>query len=91
MKDPRNRKLAQNLIDYSVSLKPGEMLYLEIKGKEALALGEDIIEHASQKGGAVFWSYSDESLMRQCLKSASEAQMEKLTEIHLSLMKKAAA
>ena len=33
--DPRNTKLAEQLIDYSVELKPGEKIYLEIKGIEA--------------------------------------------------------
>ncbi|MEP0828510.1 MAG: aminopeptidase [bacterium] len=91
MKDPRNAKLAHNLIDYSVSLKPGELLYLEIKGKEALDLSQEIIEHATAKGGTVFWFYSDESLLRQFLKNATDQQFEKLAEVHLQLMRQAAA
>ncbi len=91
MKDPRNAKLAHNLIDYSVSLKPGELLYLEIKGKEALDLSQEIIEHATAKGGTVFWFYSDESLLRQFLKNATDQQFEKLAEVHLQLMRQSAA
>ena len=30
--DPRDRKLAEQLIAYSVKLQPGEKIYLEIKG-----------------------------------------------------------
>lgn len=33
MKDKRNEVLARQLIEYSVKLQPGEVLYLEIKGK----------------------------------------------------------
>ena len=43
MKDPRVTKLAEQLITYSVELKPGEIIYLEIKGLHALNLGQELI------------------------------------------------
>ena len=39
MKDKRNEILARQLIEYSCELVKGEILYLEIKGKETLELG----------------------------------------------------
>ena len=46
MKDKRNEILAKNLIDYSVKLKKGEILYLEIKGIQTIELGKEIVKYA---------------------------------------------
>lgn len=89
MKDKRNEILARQLIDYSIRLKKGEILYLEIKGKDTLELGKQVIRLASEKGATPFWFYSDESLMRQWLKSAGDQQFERQAELHLELMKRA--
>ncbi len=91
MKDKRNEILAKNLIDYSVRLQPGEILYLEMKGKETLELGKEIIKYATLKGGMPFWFYNDESLLRQFLSSATEEQMQSMANYHLGLMKQASA
>jgi aminopeptidase len=91
MKDKRNKILARNLIDYSVKLQPGEILYLEIKGVETLELGKEIIKYATEKGGIPFYFYNDESLLRQYLQSASDDQHKKLADFHLAMMEKASA
>jgi aminopeptidase len=91
MKDKRNATLARNLIDYSISLKPGEILYLEIKGKETIELGKEIVKYASEKGAVPFWYYNDESILRQYLLAATDEQLIKLADFHLDMMKKAAA
>ncbi len=91
MKDKRNETLARQLIDYSIRLQKGEVLYLEIKGKDALELGKQIIRLATEKGATPFWFYSDESLMRQWVKTAGDDQFKKQAELHLELMKRADA
>jgi len=91
MKDKRNEILARQLIEYSLALKPGEILYLEIKGKETLELGKEVIRIATEKGGVPFWFYNDESLLRQWMKKAGDEQFKKQAELHLELMKKADA
>jgi aminopeptidase len=91
MKDPRNEILARQLIDYSVELQPGQVLYLEIKGKEALELGKQIVRLATVKGAVPFWFYSDESLMRQWVGNATDDQFKVQADLHLELMKKANA
>lgn len=91
MKDKRNEVLARQLIEYSVELKPGEILYLEIKGKDTLELGKEVIRIATEKGGVPFWFYNDESLIRQWMKKADEEQFKKQAEIHLELMRRADA
>jgi len=91
MKDKRNEILARQLLDYSTELQKGEVLYLEIKGKETLELGKEVIRLATLKGATTFWYYSDESLMRHWVKAASDEQFKKQAELHLELMKKANA
>lgn len=91
MKDKRNSILAQSLIDYSVKLQPGQILYLEIKGMQTLELGKEIIKYATEKGGVVFYYYNDESLTRQFLKTATDEQMKILADFHLDMMKKSSA
>jgi len=90
MKDERNEILARNLLDYSVELNEGELLYLEIKGIQTLELGKEILRHATEnKKATTFWFYNDESLMRHFLKTASEKQMKDLADVHLKIMEKA--
>lgn len=91
MKDKRNEILARQLIEYSIELKPGEILYLEIKGKETLELGKEIIRIATEKGAVPFWYYNDESLLRQWVKNAKDDQFKQQMDLHLELMKKADA
>ena len=89
MKDKRNEVLANQLLTYSTGIKKGETLYLEIKGKETLELGKQIIRIATELGATVFWYYNDESLIRQWVRSATDDQFKALAEMHLKLMEKA--
>jgi aminopeptidase len=91
MKDKRNEILARQLIDYSLELQKGEVLYLEIKGKETLELGKQIIRIATEKGIVPFWYYNDESLIRQWVRSATDAQHKEQAALHLKLMERADA
>lgn len=89
MKDKRNEILARLLLEYSVAIKPGETLYLEIKGKDTLDLGKHVIRLATEMGGVVFWYYSDESLLRHWVMHAKDEQFKAQADLHLHLMKKA--
>ena len=91
MKDRRNEVLARQLLEYSVELKKGEVLYLEIKGKETLELGKEIIRIATEKGATTFWYYNDESLLRQFVGAARNEQFTRQAGLHLPLMKAADA
>jgi len=88
VKDKRNEILARQLLEYSTSVKKGEVLYLEIKGKETIELGKQIIRLAAEKGVTPFWYYNDESILRQWLRSSDKDQLKKQAELHLELMKR---
>ncbi|UCG60314.1 MAG: aminopeptidase [Candidatus Zixiibacteriota bacterium] len=89
MKDKRNEILARQLLEYSIHIEPGETLYLEIKGRDTLELGKQVLRRATEMGAVVFWYYSDESLLRYWVKSASDEQLKAQADLHLHLMKKA--
>jgi aminopeptidase len=72
--DPRVTRLAEQLITYSVKLQPGEKIYIEIKGLEALELGRELVRAATEHGGVPFWYYNDESLSRNFIRHAGEEQ-----------------
>jgi aminopeptidase len=91
MKDKRIEILARTLINYSTDLQPGEHIYIEVKGLDALALGKECVRQATEKGGVPFWFYNDESIMRQFIKSATDEQFKAMAEFHLAMMKKSAA
>lgn len=91
MKDKRNEILARQLLEYSVKIKKGEVLYLEIKGRDTLELGKQVIRLATEKGATTFWFYNDESLLRQMVKTAGDEQFKQMAELHLPLMQRANA
>jgi aminopeptidase len=86
MFDPRLTQLATQLVDYSVELRPGEIIYLEIKGPEALDLGRELVRIATQRGGVPFWYYNDETVSRGFIKHASQEQFEKWGKFHRPVM-----
>lgn len=84
--DPRNHKLARQLIDYSVKLQPGEKIYLEFKGLHAMDLGKALVKAATEAGGVPFWYYNDEELSRQFIKHAGEDQFQAWGQFHRPIM-----
>ena len=85
--DKRNEILARQLIDYSVRLKRGEVIYIEVKGTDALDLGKQLVRIATEKGAIPFWFYNDDSIMRHWLRAADDKQMRTQAELHMKLMK----
>ena len=84
--DPRNHKLAKQLIAYSVDLQPGEKIYLELKGLHALELGRALIKAATEAGGVPFWYYNDEELSRQFIRHAGQEQFQAWGKFHRPIM-----
>jgi len=87
MKDPRTTLLAKNLTSYSLDLKDGEKLYIEVKGKETLHLAKELVVQATKKGAIPFWFYNDDSILRKWILNSSEQQMKRFGEFHLMIMK----
>lgn len=90
MPDPRDHALAQQLVGYSLGLRPGELLYLEVKGRASLALAGEVIREATLAGGVPVLVYHDEGTLRGFWEHAGEAQVQTYAEAHLALMERAA-
>jgi aminopeptidase len=88
MKDPRIELLARNLVHYSLGIKPGEVLYLEIKGRDVFPLAREVISETTKAGGIPMLFYTGAENMKRFVGEASTVQVESFTQIHLDLMKK---
>ncbi|NLC17323.1 MAG: aminopeptidase [Clostridiales bacterium] len=66
MVDPRLTKLAQNLVNYSCSLKKGEKIYIEAYDIDYMLVNE-IIKEVYKVGGFPFISLYDTRVQRQLL------------------------
>jgi len=84
--DPRVTELAEQLITYSVRLQPGEKIYIEIKGLEAMELGRELVRVATAHGGVPFWYYNDETLSRGFINNANQEQFAAWGEFHAPIM-----
>lgn len=75
MKDPRIRKMAKQVIEYSVHLQPGEKVLIDI-WDEAYDFAEELVGAAQEAGGQPFVNLQSLSLNRQLIMNATEESME---------------
>ncbi|MFD0587944.1 aminopeptidase [Paenibacillus sp. GCM10027627] len=86
MRDPRLKKLAQNLVQYSIDVQPGENILIEVIGFEN-ELAKCLIEEVAARGGRPFLEMSDRSVLRTQLIHATKEQIELLAALELEKMK----
>lgn len=89
MYDPRLRKLAEVLVDYSAELKPHEMVYVEAFDvpKEMV---EVLVERIYEAGAIPLISQKSHSVLRKIYLGATPKSMQLIGDIELYKMKKAA-
>ena len=85
MKDPRNAKLAHILINYSVSLQPGENLLIEVfdSGEE---LAAELVKEAYRVGGKPFLSVKNRKLLRELFLGTSGEHMAQIASYEAARM-----
>lgn len=86
MRDPRLKKLAQNLVQYSIDVQPGENILINMIGEEK-ELVKCLIEEVASRGGRPFLEMSDRSVTRTMLKHATKEQIEIWASLDLERMK----
>lgn len=86
MRDPRFKKLAENLIRYSTKLQPGEKILIEVIGLE-IPLAKELISEAYAVGGVPFLSVKDRILQRELLKGATAEQIQMMARYEVERMK----
>ncbi|GKU78474.1 aminopeptidase [Paenibacillus sp. L3-i20] len=87
MRDPRLKKLAQNLVQYSIDVQPGENVLIDMIGSEK-ELAKCLIEEVAKRGGRPFVELRDNSVLRTLLTHATKEQIELWAELDLEQMKK---
>jgi len=86
MKDPRIQRLAENLINYSVNLQPGERILIEAIGFET-PLVKELVSQAYKAGGIPFISVKNNELLRVLLSECSEEQVRAMASYEIPRMK----
>ena len=86
MEDQRVREFAHFLIAYSVSLKKGEKILIEVHGPE-LQLTRALIEEAYKAGGKPFLHIIDYKLERALMRGVDAAHMADIASYELDRMK----
>lgn len=87
MKDSRVAQLAKNLINYSVDLKPGENLLIEVfdTGEE---LASELIKECYKVGGNPFVSLKSRKIMKDLILDTNDAHMSAIAFFEAERMKK---
>jgi aminopeptidase len=90
MPDPRWGKLADVLVDYSISLQEGEVVVIDSRDipDEMMAI---LIKKVYEKGGIPLLSSMSQKVLRAYLKDTNEATMKAYSETELALHKRAQA
>ncbi|ATF14722.1 aminopeptidase [Brevibacillus sp. HB1.2] len=86
MKDPRIEKLADVLVNYSVTVKPGENVLIYSIGN-VTDLTKAVIAKVYEAGGNPFVQLIDQSVQRELLMGANETQLGIMREADVAFMK----
>lgn len=86
MNDPRIDLLAANIIDYSVELKEGENILIEVAGLE-IPLARALIKEVYRVGAQPFVSITNHTLQREILKGLSVVQAQAMASWDVARMK----
>lgn len=76
MADPRLEKLAENLIQYSVSLKKSEKILIEGNGPQSEPLIKELMKAAYKIGAIPFYRWGNKRILRDFLMGATKEQIE---------------
>ena len=85
--DPRIKKLADLLIDYSCDVQPGEKVLVDYEGECSKSLARQLIKNIYAKGGLPYCSIRDAQITREILLGCTEEQIRFKDEIDLAQMK----
>lgn len=79
--DERIKKLAYNLVNYSVKVQPEEKVYIHYIGSTTKDLARALVKETYAAGGIPFVHYTDPTLQREVLINCTKEQMELMAEL----------
>lgn len=74
--DERVRKLAYNLVNYSMEVKPGDKVYIQYVGEPTEELARQLVKEVYEAGGLPFPHYNPQRVLREVLLSCTKEQLE---------------
>ena len=79
--DDRIKKLAYNLVHYSVKVQEGEKVYIHYTGQDTKELAKQLIKEVYAAKGMPFLHFTDNRLKREMLMSCTEEQLKLMSKI----------
>ena len=79
--DNRITTLAENLVNYSCQVKPGDKVYVHYTGDSTRLLAKEIVKKVYEAGGVPFVHFTDPQLQRAQLMHCTKEQMELMAEV----------
>lgn len=86
MIDSRMEDLARNVVNYSVSLKPGEKVLINYIG-EGLSLAKQFVKEVYKAGGIPFIKIEEPEINRLIIQQCTKEQLELMTRSEILLMR----
>ena len=74
--DERIKQLANNLVNYSMAVKPGDKVYIDYTGQSTKDLAKQIIKEVYLAGGIPFDHFIDPSMQREILMQCTKEQLQ---------------
>ena len=85
--DPRIKKLAENLVNYSCKVKNAEKVLIECTGSSAIPLVKALIKETYRAGGVPFVNFKDPQCVRELLKDCTISQLSSMADYELVRMR----
>lgn len=85
--DERIKKLAKNLVGYSINVKEGEKVLIEYSGEKTIPLVKQLVREIYEKKGIPYTKNIDIRLKREMLLKATKEQIELLAQNDSEFMK----
>ena len=85
--DPRIKKLANTLVNYSCSVQKGEKVFVSSTGSTSRNLVRQLIKEIYAAGGYPYYDIKDSSIARELIMNCSETQLQFLKEYEMAQMK----
>ena len=86
--DERLLKLAKNLVNYSVGVKPGDKVWINYIGESTYDLARALIKEVYRAGGMPFPHCEDQRVHRELLMGCSDEQLKIMCETDSLMMSK---
>jgi aminopeptidase len=84
--DERIKKLANNLVNYSMKVKKDDKVYIHYIGMSTRQLARQLVKEVYAAGGVPFVHYTDPVLIREVLLKSSEEQFSLMAKIDAAEM-----